>query len=202
MIMEESAKVAMLFLALSVVLPLLPAFILFKFLPSTGDVSGPLKGLNVKFGGAFGAYLVVFLALLAVRPQDLKHYHTWRVVGQIQLAQARGEEAPNIHDVVVRVVPPHLDVMNGGTFAFDIPVLEDERGNLDFPDLQLDLRSYQGITVPLNKRVQQPYGWVDVKRAYDEKARTITIQTPLTLQSTRAVVPYDEQHGEKVHAQP
>jgi hypothetical protein len=201
MIMELSAKVAMMFMALAVVLPLLPAFILFKFLPSTGDVSGPLKGLNVKFGGAFGAYLVVFLALLAIRPQDLKHYHTWKVVGHIELAQAKDEEPPNIHDVVVRVVPPHLAVMNGGTFAFDIPVLEDDQGNLDFPDLQLDLRSYQGITVPLSKRKDKPYGSIDVKPAYDEKAKTITIQAPITLQSTRAVTPYDGQNGEKVSRQ-
>jgi hypothetical protein len=196
--MEQSARIAMIFLALVVILPLIPAYILFKFLPSTGKVSGPLQGLNIKFGGAFGAYLIIFLALLAVRPTDFNHYHTWRVFGRIELVQGRDEPPPNIHDVVVRVVPPHLDVMNGGKFSFDIPVLEDAHGNPDFPDLQLDLRAYQGITVPLNQRTDQPYGSLDIKKGYDEKARTISIDVPITLQSLQNVPAYDAQKGEKV----
>ncbi|HEX7903459.1 MAG TPA: hypothetical protein VF487_06245 [Chitinophagaceae bacterium] len=42
------------------ILPLTPAFILFKFLPSVGNVEGPLKGMQLKFGGAFAGYLILF----------------------------------------------------------------------------------------------------------------------------------------------
>jgi hypothetical protein len=43
------------------ILPLIPAFLLFKFLPGTGNVKGPLKGMEVKFGGAFAGYLILYL---------------------------------------------------------------------------------------------------------------------------------------------
>lgn len=47
-----------------VLLPLIPAFLLFKLLPSRAVVKGPLAGLNVSLGGAFGGYvaLTVFVA--------------------------------------------------------------------------------------------------------------------------------------------
>jgi hypothetical protein len=51
------ASVELIFITALVILPLIPAVVLFKVLPSTGEVSGPFKGLNVKFGGAFAAYL-------------------------------------------------------------------------------------------------------------------------------------------------
>jgi hypothetical protein len=47
-----------------VLLPLIPAFLLFKLLPSRAVVKGPLAGLDVSLGGAFGGYvaLTVFVA--------------------------------------------------------------------------------------------------------------------------------------------
>src|SRR5258708_37101723 len=47
-----------------VLLPLIPAFILFKTLKSIAQVDGPLGGLKVSLGGSFGGYvaLTVFIA--------------------------------------------------------------------------------------------------------------------------------------------
>lgn len=51
-------------LILAVVLPMIPAFLLFKFLPkSQAGVEGPFKGLQIKLGGAFAAYFIIFIAL-------------------------------------------------------------------------------------------------------------------------------------------
>jgi hypothetical protein len=47
-------------------LPLVPAFLLYKFLPSKTNVSGPFKGLNVKLTGAFGGYFLLVLTSLGV----------------------------------------------------------------------------------------------------------------------------------------
>lgn len=45
-------------------IPLLPAFILYKFLPSKTAVKGPFKGLTVNLTGAFGGYfLLVIIAI-------------------------------------------------------------------------------------------------------------------------------------------
>ena len=47
-------------------LPLIPAFLLYKFLPSKTNVSGPFKGLNLKLTGAFGGYFLLVLTAIGV----------------------------------------------------------------------------------------------------------------------------------------
>jgi hypothetical protein len=42
-------------------LPLIPAFLLYKFLPSKSTASGPFKGLNIKLSGAFAGYFILLL---------------------------------------------------------------------------------------------------------------------------------------------
>jgi hypothetical protein len=196
--MEQSAKLAMIFMAMAVLIPLVPAFILFKMLPATGSLSGPWQGLNIKFSGAFAGYLIIFLCLLWIRPVDFNHYHTWKVSGRLEIMPAKDETAPNIHDVVVRVVPPHLDVMNEGKFSFEVPVLENARGVPEFPALQLDLKGYQGVTVSLSQGSDKAYGSPDLKRRYDEEARTISIDAPIILLSLASVPRYDPQRSEQL----
>src|SRR5258707_515623 len=53
-------------LAAILLLPLIPAFLLYKFLPSRTSVSGPFKGLNIKLTGAFGGYFLLVLTAIGV----------------------------------------------------------------------------------------------------------------------------------------
>ena len=54
-----------LFLGVIVILPIIPAFILFKWLPPKKTfASGPFKGLNLKLTGSFAGYFVVLLFIL------------------------------------------------------------------------------------------------------------------------------------------
>jgi hypothetical protein len=53
-------------LAAVLLLPLIPAFLLYKFLPSKTNVSGPFKGLNLKLTGAFGGYFLLVLTAIGV----------------------------------------------------------------------------------------------------------------------------------------
>ncbi len=53
-------------LATILLLPLIPAFLLYKFLPSKTSVIGPFKGLDVKLTGAFGGYFLLVLTSLMV----------------------------------------------------------------------------------------------------------------------------------------
>ncbi len=49
-------------LAAILILPIIPAYILYKFLPeSDTDVSGPYKGLSIKLKGAFAGYFLLVL---------------------------------------------------------------------------------------------------------------------------------------------
>jgi hypothetical protein len=55
-------------LVLVIILPLLPAILIYLVLPK-GNVSegaGPFQGLRIKFGGGFGAYLIIALLAFAV----------------------------------------------------------------------------------------------------------------------------------------
>ena len=53
-------------LAAVLLLPLIPAFLLYKFLPSKTSVAGPFKGLNLKLTGAFGGYFLLVLTAIGV----------------------------------------------------------------------------------------------------------------------------------------
>jgi hypothetical protein len=53
-------------LAAVMLLPLIPAFLLYKFLPSKTSISGPFKGLNLKLTGAFGGYFLLVLTAIGV----------------------------------------------------------------------------------------------------------------------------------------
>jgi hypothetical protein len=53
-------------LTIIILLPVIPAFLLFKALPSSdADLSGPLKGFTIKLKGAFAGYFATVLLILA-----------------------------------------------------------------------------------------------------------------------------------------
>lgn len=53
-------------LAAILLLPLIPAFLLYKFLPSKTNVSGPFKGLSLRLTGAFAGYFLLVLTAIGV----------------------------------------------------------------------------------------------------------------------------------------
>lgn len=187
----SEASVELAFIATLVILPLIPAVVLFKVLPSTGEVSGPFKGLNVKFGGAFAAYLILFVCLLQIRPTDFNHSHVWQVDGHITFERPQAEPKPNTNDIKVRVTPPDLVVHgngSGGTFRFDVPIPE-KNGEPDFPRLSLDLAGYEPLSVSLAPN--QLGDGSDVRAEYDNRKRRISLGT-ITLRSGRLGHAYDE----------
>lgn len=66
---------------LSVILlvPLVPALILYKFLPSKTNVAGPFKGLNLKLSGAFGGYFLLVLIAAGIFFPLLKNEQQKRI---------------------------------------------------------------------------------------------------------------------------
>jgi len=53
-------------LAAVLLLPLIPAFLFYKFFPSRTSVGGPFKGLNIKLTGAFGGYFLLVITAIGV----------------------------------------------------------------------------------------------------------------------------------------
>ena len=75
-------------LTLIIILPIIPAFLLFKALPSRADASGPFHGLEIKLGGAFAAYFVLVMLVIAELPRmrsfsEPQTAQVWTVEGQL-----------------------------------------------------------------------------------------------------------------------
>lgn len=197
--MSEAAT-ELVFITALVILPLIPAVVLFRTLPSKGHVSGPFKGLNVKFSGAFAGYLILFGCLLQIRPTDFDHSHIWQVQGRIAFKRPQSEAKPNTNDIRVRVTPPDLVVHgngSGGSFRFDVPIPE-RNGAPDFPRLSLDLAGYEPLSVSLAP--DQPGDGSDVEAVYDTAKRQISLGT-ITLRSASLGDTYDEATAQVARAQ-
>ena len=196
--MSEASR-ELLFMTALVILPLIPAVVLFTKLPSTGEVSGPLKGLNVKFSGAFAGYLILFGCLLQIRPTDFDHSHVWQVEGHIAFKRPHSEARPNTNDIRVQVTPPDLVVHgngSGGSFGFKVPIPE-ENGEPDFPRLSLDLPGYEPLSLSLAPN--QPGDGSEVAADYDLTRRQISLGT-ITLRSAGLGDAYDESAAQVARA--
>lgn len=178
------------------VLPLVPAVILFKYLPSsTATVSGPLsgfKGLQVKFGGAFGAYFIVFLFLWQGLDIDQPHYRTWTVSGRVIASESNRDFRPN--DITWRVRPPDVTVNTDGTFKFQVAVLEKPSGEPTLPTVLVDLPGFVSQTIHLDltdATEASAYGSRGVlKREYRSSAREVRLLEPVTMQAKTELPPF------------
>jgi len=176
------------YMLLILLLPLLPAFLLFRFLPSSSAVvDGPFKGFNIKLGGAFGGYIVaVFLSwyiassLLAPTWSD-----NWNVVARLQFVGATGAK-PSPTEAFVLVHPPTPDIDSNGTLQLMVPIPRVHNSGAELQRLIVAYDGYETVNVPLDpdQRHVATYGGTDYQVKYDEKNHQITICQPIVL--TRA----------------
>ena len=84
-------------------IPLIPAMLLYKFLPSKTAVDGPFKGLNIKLSGAFSGYFLLVLLAISIsvmvsRSENTKlheqldqlkalnaNYQDWEITGKVDV---------------------------------------------------------------------------------------------------------------------
>lgn len=130
----------MVILSVLALLPLVPAMLLFKFLPGGNtEVEGPLAGLRVKLGGAFGGYVALTAFLATFYATSLKPasspLETWTVVGAVQPTQS---------PIKCKLVPP-LEIDDGNTFEWHIPV---PKGTA-LPKVAFAADGYEGDTLHL-----------------------------------------------------
>lgn len=84
-------------------MPLVPAFIIYKFLPSKTSVSGPFKGLDVKLTGAFGGYFLLVLIATGVFFPILKNEQQDRIRELEQKLQAQAPAATETWKIIGHV---------------------------------------------------------------------------------------------------
>src|SRR6185436_18881920 len=101
----------------------IPAYLLFKKLKSSAQVTGPIspiKEFSVKFGGAFAGYFPIFLLLYFKLPNTLKEEANqcefWEVTGTITDAATNKTILDPKADLTLKL-EPFSSVNKTGTFT-------------------------------------------------------------------------------------
>jgi hypothetical protein len=134
-----------------VLLPMIPAYLLFKALPSQGSLSGPLKGLNIKLGGAFAGYfpvlmLIIYTKTLWATPPP-PQIQVWEVVGKLM---DENDTAIEIIDAKsIAVVPATYQVLKEGKFQLKINTSVGPSGEPEYPTLNITVPNFREVSVPL-----------------------------------------------------
>jgi len=143
----DNHTVSFIYLALWFLLPIIPAFILFKTLPGEAWAVGPFKGLKINFSGAFAAYLVLFLCAMPVLSKLLEVARErsviWHVSGKV--TREDGRPIPVGARATISFVP-HPGIENG-SFNFNIVGERQDAGAVFFPDIQIAVDGYQPATL-------------------------------------------------------
>lgn len=170
-----------LLLSLAVLLPVVPAYVLYRTLPATTTVSGPFKGMNVQLTGAFAGYflvLIVVVGLIAERSAPPR-YQVWSVTGRVQLKD--GDPREQIAYADFNIQPPTTLLFPDGRFALDMPVRLGQSDKLDFPVIVISHPGYLPQTIALGE--QQPsFGAKAYRMRADADSKRWVIETPIELE--------------------
>lgn len=134
-----------------VLLPIIPAYLLFAALPGKAAVTGPLKGFRINLSGAFAGYFALVLLLVSAlprilpRPPPLK----WAVSGQVLDATT----SQPIQLLEFTLNPPGRHQNGDGTFRVNFTTdLADDGKSLNYPTLEISSAGYKPEYVNLDPR--------------------------------------------------
>jgi len=163
------------YLAALVLLPIAPAYLLYRNLPSRATVAGPFKGLNIRLTGAFGGYFLVFLVLgtqIYPRLNPAPHQHElWTVSGFVALPPSSDPTAVRNVDLMIR--PPDPRVLDNGRFTVEVLVPIDEQRRASLPTLIITSPQYRSAYIILAEDTAAFAA--DYRLRTDPHSRTITI---------------------------
>lgn len=176
-------RIDCLYMLLILLLPIIPAFVLFRFLPSTADVHGPFRGLTIKLGGAFAGYFVTVLLSWQVAKSMVEPSWSdnWNVVAQISFDD--GGSHPPATQAVVMVKPPTADIDSNGHFQMMVPVPRVHTSAVDLQRLIVAFDGYETVNVPLDpdKKHLGLYGGQDYQVTFDDRNHWIVVGKPIIL---------------------
>lgn len=167
-------------LLLVVLLPIIPAYIIYRSLPSRTKVSGPFKGLNIQLSGAFGGYFIValltgsFITSYTLLNPD---YELWTVEGKIQLHQGNF----NPKDTIIAIKPPVQTLYMNGRFVIENVPLPKHLGTKK-PSLLIKKQGYEVKEVTLETQPPKYEGIPRYEINYNKDKKNICINTIITLE--------------------
>lgn len=147
-----------------IILPLVPSYILFKYLPSKSAVTGPFRGHQIDFSGAAAVYIVMFISLLGgsqfwkIPPSD---YEVWSVRGRLE-----GDNMESYRNIFhLTVEPKGYTVFTNGEFATRVIVptkmsfphlfFQNIDGNFKSFSVKLDTTNQLGLKVKRNNGLKE-----------------------------------------------
>lgn len=175
-------------ISFTILLPITPAYILYKALPSRGTVRGPFKGLSIQLSGAFAGYFLLVLTLMGFLSTRHKapdaRYEVWEVSGQINWNQ---DGTPIDTDRMQMSFYPATKqkVFADGRFVIQVAPEVLESGQLKFPTLMIEHPDYIPVTIDLNAspaRFGQRVKNVSIDNSTKEVAVKDTIELEKKLQ--------------------
>jgi hypothetical protein len=138
-------------LLLITLLPLVPAWVMFKLLPSKAAVTGPFKGLKINLSGAFAGYFLIFVSLLGIRGSfEGPTYQTWTVTGQIVRPDVAANNYVDARYVTLSV--PSMRSQASGNFSMQFVRISD--GQFDYPHMYINYPEYQPLAYWLGPSAQ------------------------------------------------
>jgi len=157
--LSNLASLPFVILAGVMLLAIIPAFLLFKLLPSTAVGGGPFQGFRIDLGGAFAAYFALVLVILftknTVWDPPPPAFQVWTVTGTIE--NDKGEPFGVLGPEDISLLPPSQTLSNGW-FTIDIPVKPGQGGTTDFPYLFLSHQGFGTVSVDLDPSSKPPDG--------------------------------------------
>lgn len=130
----------------AVILPLLPAYLLYRLLPSEGSVEGPWHGFRIKLGGAFAGYFILVVTILAFW-KTLPQYEFWTVEGEIRLA----DDEPFHRTLVSFAIDPREVPLPDGHFSLLVTAKPNHAGDRVLPSLIIEHPGYRPEPVHLER---------------------------------------------------
>lgn len=170
-------------ISLAVLLPIIPAYILYKTLPARTSVSGPFQGLNIQLTGAFGGYFLIFIVIVGLiySRQQPPRYEVWTVTGKVALKDSDTSHPAELNYNDITVVPPPALLYSDGRFDLDVLVKPGQGDSLVFPTISINHQGYGSLTIPLGD--QQPtFGGKPFKFQSDGKTKKRFIETLIELE--------------------
>ncbi len=175
----------------TILLPLIPAYILYKALPAETSVEGPFQGLVIKLSGAFAGYfllVLVVIGFISSRPQPINNrYELWQVKGKINPEQTGNPIDPQ--RLRLSLVPANQTVNEDGSFDIQIAPEVVDKGKWKFPTLVINHPEFQTVTVDLNES-RARFGQQVKKISMDVGSKEVVVDDPIGLQKKQQLPSY------------
>lgn len=181
----------LLYIAAAVLLPLIPAYILYKALPERGSVGGVLGLLTHKLSGAFTGYLALVLIVFAFvysRPRareacpdcpivERPRYTVYKVQGRLQ---PEVDKVNLTKDTSLTLHPP-VELLKNGFFEFDVSI--DQDTNAASKNLEIAHEGFNTEIIPLSEKLaENPIFKPRYSVKFDESTKTIQVQGMIVLE--------------------